>query len=214
MLSRFKQMISTSANIGPENREKERRATYVSMLGEPEFVFRGDDEADVVIEAYGRDFAPEGAVDEGYVLLTNGMSNQRMTMPDDVLEIGAKPRTELMWYVREPTPEIVANLRWLAQFPFIDDTFLAFGHRIPMPAPPLSNCYFKTFLFLTPIIRTDQLVSKALDSGRERVDILTVNLISDAEHRFIQQEGVDHFLDILDERDYPIIFDPQRRSYL
>ncbi len=214
MFSRLKQMISAAPSGTPQKREKERRALYVPLLGEPEFVFRGDDEAGTVIEAYARDFAPDGTIEKGYVLLTNGMSDRRMTIPEEVLGTGVKPRTELMWYVRAPTPEIIANLRWLAQFPFLDNRFLAFGHRIPMPTPPLSGCAFRTFLLLTPIIRTDQLVSRALDSGRERVDILTVNLISDAEYAFIQKEGVDRFLDVLDEREYPVIFDPRRRSYL
>ncbi|WP_288429320.1 suppressor of fused domain protein [uncultured Agrobacterium sp.] len=214
MFSSIRRMISVGSRSEPGALERQRRATYAAFLGEPEYVFRGQDDQDVVIEAYGRDFSPTEAMNEGYVLLTNGMSDRKMRLANDAAQRDVEARAELMWYVREPTPEIVANLRWLAQFPFIDDTYVAFGHRIPMPGAPLSDCPFKTFLFLTPIIRTDQQLSDALRVEKDKVDILTVNLISDAEYAFIKRDGLDGFLDILDERDYPVIFDPARRSYL
>ena len=124
------------------------------------------------------------------------------------------PRAELMWYVREPTRDIVNNIRWLAEFPFIDDTWLGFGHRVPMPWPPVQGSDFKTFLFLTPIIKPDKRIAEKLTIEGERVEILTVHLISDAEYRFIKAEGLDAFLDILDNHHYPQILEPQRGSYI
>jgi hypothetical protein len=57
----------------------------------------------------------------GYVLLTNGMSNRRMNVPPDV-DPDTPRRAELMWYVRQPTNQIVAMLCWLAKLPFLDKT--------------------------------------------------------------------------------------------
>lgn len=214
MLSSLKRLISGNGKAVPTRSRKDRREAYETFLEEPEYVFEGKDDTDTLVEAYGRDFAPEGSVDESYVLLSNGMSDQQMAIPEGAGEEGIKPRAELMWYVREPTPEIVANLRWLTQFPFIDKTFIGFGHRIPMPTPPLSDCPFKTFLFLRPIICDDELLSDTVFVDNEKVDILTVHLISDAEYAFIKSKGLDPFLDMLDENDYPPIFDPKRPSYI
>ena len=119
-----------------------------------------------------------------------------------------------MWYVREPTPEIGTTLRWLASLPFIDDTWFAFGHRVPMPEPPVAGTDFRTFLFLTPIIKPDQRIAEQLSVAGDPVEILTVNLISDREYELIRNDGLDAFLDLLDENDYPPIFDPARKSYV
>jgi Suppressor of fused protein (SUFU) len=154
------------------------------------------------VHAFGRDFVPdcEEGSDEGYVLLTNGMSDRRMAVPD---QAEAEVRAELMWYVREATPEISTTLRWLASVPFIDNTWFGFGHRVPMPAPPVPGTDFKTFLFLTPIITPDQRIAEALSIAGDPVEILTANLISDREYELIKNEGLDGFLDLLDENDYP-----------
>lgn len=173
-----------------------RRAIYENELDEAEYSFADDRSGGIEIHAFGRDFAPVGT-DEGYVLLTNGMSDRRMTLPTSHREKGEKPRAELMWYVREPTPEIIVNLRWLAELPFMDATWFGFGHRVPMPTPPVEGCDFRTFLFLTPIIETDQRMAEALMVENDPVEILTVNLISDAEYRFIKEKGLDPFLDML-----------------
>lgn len=115
----------------------------------------------------------------------------------------------------EPTPNLVHNLRWLALLPFIDSFWLGFGHRVPMPYAPVTGCDFKTFLFLTPIILPDKKIAEALSIDGEPVEILTVHLISDAEYALVKQDdGLNAFLDMLDERDYPPIFDPKRKSYV
>jgi hypothetical protein len=139
------------------------------------------------------------------------MSELRMAVP---ARAEAKCRAELMWYVRDATPEISTTLRWLASLPFVDNTWLGFGHRVPMPEPPVPGTDFKTFLFLTPIIAPDQRIAEQLSIVGDPVEILTVNLISDREYGLIKNEGLDAFLDLLDENDHPPIFDPSRRSYV
>jgi hypothetical protein len=190
-----------------------RLAIYERELGEREHTFLDPGASRIDVHAFGRDFVPdcEEGSDEGYVLLTNGMSEQRMAVP---AQAEAKRRAELMWYVREATPEISATLRWLATVPFIDNTWFGFGQRVPMPEPPVPGTDFKTFLFLTPIIVPDQRIAEELLVAGDPVEVLTVNLISDREYALIKNKGLDAFLDLLDENDYPAIFDPSRKSYL
>ena len=83
-----------------------------------------------------------------------------------------------------------------------------------MPAPPIAGTEFKTFLFLTPIITPDQRIAETLAVAGDPVEILTVKLISDREYELIKRACIDAFLDLLDENDYPAIFDPSRKSYV
>ncbi|MBR0845648.1 suppressor of fused domain protein [Bradyrhizobium liaoningense] len=213
MLSRLAKLMSGSREPShPADLYQQRLASYESELGEPEHTFTDNTERRIDIHAFGRDFVPvcqEGS-DEGYVLLTNGMSEQRMPGAYG----NAKPRAELMWYVREPTREICANLRWLANLPFIDTTWFGFGHRVALPIPPVTGTEFQTFLFLTPVIEPDKRIAEALEIADDPVEILTVHLISHQELALIKSESLDPFLDLLDENDYPPIFDPARKSYV
>ncbi|MET4169276.1 hypothetical protein ABIB99_000350 [Bradyrhizobium sp. LA6.1] len=213
MLSRLAKLMSGSSRPSrAADLYQQRLAIYESELDEPEYSFTDSAERRIDIHAFGRDFVPvcqEGS-DEGYVLLTNGMSEQRMPG----VHGDAKPRAELMWYVRKPTEEVCANLRWLANLPFIDTTWFGFGHRVALPCPPVAGTDFQTFLFLTPIIGPDKQIAEALEIASDPVEILTVNLISHQELGLIKSRGLDPFLDLLDENDYPPIFDPTRKSYV
>ena len=133
-----------------------------------------------------------------------------MAVPD---QAEAKVRTELMWYVREATPEISTTLRWLASVPFIDNTWFGFGTECPCRHRLCRARISKRSLFLTPIITPDQRIAEALSIAGDPVEILTVNLISDREYELIKNDGLDAFLDLLDENDYPAVFDPARRSF-
>jgi len=212
LASLAKLMSGSSRTSHTDDLYRRRLAIYESELGEPEHSFTDSAERRIDIHAFGRDFVPvcqEGS-DEGYVLLTNGMSQQRMPG----VRGDAKLRAELMWYVREPTPDVRDNLRWLANLPFIDTTWFGFGHRVALPWPPVAGTDFQTFLFLTPIIGPDKQIAEALEIAGDPVEILTVNLISDRELALIKSEGLDPFLDLLDDNDYPPIFDPKRKSYV
>jgi len=213
MLSRLAKLMSGSSEPSSAiDLYRHRLDVYESELGEPEHSFTDDAERRIDIHAFGRDFVPEcrEGSDEGYVLLTNGMSQQRM----HGVQGDAKPRAELMWYVREPTPDVRDNLRWLANLPFIDTTWFGFGHRVALPWPPVAGTDFQTFLFLTPIIGPDKQIAEALEIAGDPVEILTVNLISDRELALIKAGGLNEFLDLLDDNEYPPIFDPARTSYV
>jgi len=117
-----------------------------------------------------------------------------------------------MWYVREPDPNIISNLKWLAEYPFIDNTWLGFGHRIEMPWAPVSGSDFRILLVLPPIIAPDKRIAEELAIDGDDVTILCVHLISGTEYEFIKASGLDAFLDMLDECRYPIVFNPARKS--
>jgi len=218
MPSRFRQILSDSGQpVQAASLYQQRLAIYEQELGEAVHSFADSADHRIDIHAFGRDFVPdcEEGSDEGYVLLTNGMSELRMPAPNDLETDEIKHRAELMWYVRGPTQEICANLRWLARLPFIDKTWFGFGHRVLMPKPPLAGTDFRTFLFLTPVFGPDQRIAETLTIAGDAVEILTVNLISDRELDLIKtHDGLDTFLDLLDENDYPPIFDPSRKSYV
>lgn len=213
MFDRLMARISGKDSKAAPDNDAVRRSVYESELGVVDQRFARPERGGVEILAFDRDFSPTDAEDNGYVLLTSGMSDRAMAMPAQASSVDGKARAELMWYVREPTDEIIATLRWLAEFPFIDHIWLGFGHRVPMPEPPLKATDFKTFLFLTPIIQPDRRIAENLEIAGEPVEILTVNLISDAEYALIKSQGLDPFLDLLDEHDYPPIFDPARKSF-
>ena len=114
-----------------------------------------------------------------------------------------------------PNPEYFSNLRWLAKFPFIDNICLGHGHTVPMNQPPLSFCPFTTFLFLPAIIRTDQELFESIEQQGYAIETLCVHLISPQEYDLIKvKDGLDEFLDLLDERDCPAVFDPARISFV
>ena len=82
-----------------------------------------------------------------------------------------------------------------------------------MQEPPLSFSRFRTFLLLPSIIGTDSELFSHLSHGEHPVATLVVHLLSAQEHALIQTEdGLNEFLDLLDEHDYPLIFDPDRAS--
>lgn len=197
-----------------------RLALYQEQLGsvdvEVEDDGNGSDQSPRIdVAGFKRDFTEscEPGSDPGYVLLTNGMSNRRMNVPPDI-DPEVPRRAELMWYVREPTSQIVAMLSWLGKLPFLDNTWFNFGLRVPMPEPPITGCEFRTFLFLTPVIYRHQELAAALRIENDPVILLTVHLISEKEYQLIRGQGLDPLLDLFDERRYPPIFDPNRPSYI
>jgi hypothetical protein len=197
---------------------KLRFAEMAEYLGEPNQIFvdqSGEDHL-VHIVAFERDFVEEcdsdADSDEGFILVTSGMSDRAMPLHEDQ-DKDCSPRKELIWYVRELNDEFIRELLWLAKLPNFDQFFLKSGDRVPMPKAPISGCDFKTFLFLSPIIRTDRCLLDDIELGGEEIETLCVHLLSDAEYALIKEEdGLDQFLDMLDDNSYPLIFDPKRRS--
>ncbi len=190
-----------------------RTAALRDALGAPEHIDRDDDRRHRVdVHVYAREFAEDGGT--GYVLVTSGMSDRLMTMPTgyDGEESAAR---ELFWYVREPNPAFIAQLRWLAKLPFAEGSWLGYGHTVPMPSPPFPGSPFSTFLLLPPAVAADRHLFDNLHLQGHGIETLVVHLLSDAEYDLVRSdEGLDVFLDLLDVHRYPQVFDPARPSYL
>ena len=199
-----------------------RMKMYETHLGEIDQLFKetGHDEAapSVDILAFERDFSTEDDEEDlGWVLVTSGMSDRRMTLdPEAEREAKDDPslrrRAELIWYVREPKPEYLAHLRWLAKFPFLDSTWLGFGHTIPLPEPIFRGSKLTTSLFLTPIIAPEQAIAEELTIQSDPVELLVVHLLTNEEHRLKQESGVDAILDLFDDNEYPLVLNERRAS--
>jgi Suppressor of fused protein (SUFU) len=225
MFNKLKNLFTASVDAAPKtipSPRDARLATMIEELGEPNHVLRDDDKNfPVDIYAFGRDFGDcddDDDHDEGYVLVTNGMSDKLMHRPvvssaSDLEEESLA--VELIWYVREVTADYIHYLRWLAKLPQIDETWFGSGHTVPMPEAPLDGCAFKTFFFMSPIIETDKYLLSEFQHGEHDVEMLTVNLISDAEYALVKtNNGLNQFFDLLDEKNYPTIHDPERASFV
>jgi hypothetical protein len=229
MFEKLKQIFGSQEHSTPKSQDdggavfsfsgnhKLRFEEMAEYLEEPDQIFAdqsGDDHL-VHIAAFSRDFVEEcdsdAESDEGFVLVTSGMSDRAMPLAEGQ-DKACSDRKELMWYVREPNDDFIRELRWLAKLPNFDQFFLKSGDRVPMPTPPIPGCTFKAYLFLTPIIRTDRDLLEDIELGGEDIETLCVHLLSDAEYALVKEEGLDEFLDMLDDNSYPIIFDPNRRS--
>jgi Suppressor of fused protein (SUFU) len=179
----------------------------------------------ITIHAFSRNFVDDddddAEDDMGYVLVTCGMSRQRMVpMPEatDDDDQGQDSRSiELIWYVKTLDPAYFAALRWLAKLPQLDKIAYFHGRTISNPSAPLTVSPFKTYLLLPPIYGPDADLFEGLEASEgDEIGALVVHLISDAEAHLIKSkpEGLDDFLDLLDDKDYPMLFDPGRRSYV
>ena len=217
MFPSFKRLL-TGNSTEDSALHKSRLKALVAELGEADHIDADADRDNPVdIYAFGRNFVEEcdedSGDDEGYVLVTSGMSDSLMQIPAGVED--ESPAVELVWYVRDLNEEYFKNLRWLSKLPRTDATWLGMGRTVPMPSPPLSFSDFRAFLFLYPVIRTDREVFEGLPSSGQAIETLAVHLISPEEYEFVNtEEGLDHFLDLLDENDYPYILNPQRISIL
>jgi len=197
---------------------------YETHLGEIDQLFK-DTEPEAVapsidILAFERDFSTEDDEEDlGWVLITSGMSDRRMTLDPEAEaeardDASLRRRAELVWYVRDPKPEYQAHLRWLAKFPFIDSTWLGFGHTIPLPEPIFSGSKLTTSLLLTPIIAPEQEIADSLTIDDDPVELLVVHLLTNDEHRLKQESGVDAILDLFDDNEYPLVLNERRGSLI
>lgn len=197
---------------------KLRSKLYRKAHGAPAQVFEAT-EGGVTIEAFEFDFSPDNDdEDAGYVLLTNGMSDRCMHLDEDaktaVADARVKDRAELTWYVPELDDTYIDNLFWLTEFPFIDETWLGFGHTVIMPTPILPGSALTAFFFLVPILAPHKRLADALRVGRDPVELLVVHLLTAEEYALKRSEGANAILDLFDANDYPLVVDPKRASFV
>jgi len=148
-----------------------------------------------------------------YTLVTSGMSDLVMNVPP---EIGYQcGRAELVFYCSEPRTEHAELLRRLAHFPFDNKTWLGPGHTMETTAVSLLGSKALDYiLFLPAAVSPDKSLPKELQIEGVPVNLLWVLPISSAELRLMQTEGLGVLLDLFSRQDHPLVFQPDRGSYV
>lgn len=147
-----------------------------------------------------------------HMFVTSGMSDERMKVPREAGP--ARARAELVFYASSAKPEYWAWLAWLAQFPFVDSTWLGFGHTVDNTKPLFPKSDLRYFFFLETLVQSDRALFESIKIEGDPVNVLWVVPISTAEKELKAKSGVGALLDVLDAKRHPWIFDGDRDSYL
>jgi hypothetical protein len=145
-----------------------------------------------------------------WTVVTCGMSTQRLNVPADAVD--AAVRAELISYVPSIEREFTWWLAWLAEFPFIDQTWIGSGHTISSNAPLFPHSELRHFLFLPPLVRAHRDMGARVRVAGDRVDLWWVVPITDAEREFKLKHGIDALLDVFQAQHLPLVLNPGRRS--
>jgi hypothetical protein len=170
----------------------------------------------VDVYIFRRAFKKEGVEQDVYALVTGGMSDLEMTLPQRAAN-DVPRRVELIFYCAEAREEYIATLRWVAHFPHSAKSFLGHGHTMPNgdpPAPFWGSTELDTLLFMPPIVKKDQTLPDKLQLGGQPVHLLWVVPLTTAECNFKLRNGFEAVLDLFQKHRHPYIFDPTRKSYV
>lgn len=197
---------------------EKRESVYRGMFGEYALVY--DDEfpglvphIDVYVHEPGFNGRPF------YTLVTGGMSDLPMTLPNDAPP-SAPRRAEIVFYLpanSAPAREYISFLRTAARFVYEYQTALGFGHTIPNGQPPtpiFEGLEFTAILFLYPLFEPDNQLPKQLLLENDPVHLLWIVPLTPAEHRLKLERGTNALLDLFEQMRHPFVFDRVRRSYV
>ena len=184
-----------------------REGHYQKFLGPIESpVMHSTDEKVPHIDIY--QFGPTDERDF-WTLITGGMSDVAQRAPE--LDPPISGRTEILLYAPEPQPWMFSVLKGLAGMPFDDDTYLHWGHTVPNGQPMTAKPSLLTsFFFLPPYFEDDGFDTLTLDD--ERVDILWLVPITEAEREFAVENGSRALEEVFAEKELPRGIDEGRAS--
>jgi hypothetical protein len=157
----------------------------------------------------------------GVTLVTVGMSDTPMNVPpplkgDAQADPRAVRRCELVWHVPDGSADYAGWLHWLARLPFVDDTFLYFGHTVQWPVeqgPLFEGGALQHFLLLEPLHKQLCTLPSHVQREGDPVNLWWVVPITVAEHAAKRQGGTDALLTLFEKHHHPVVLDPQRESY-
>jgi hypothetical protein len=162
-------------------------------------------------ERLGRDY---------FTLITNGMSDLPMHLPDGVDASAA--RAEILMYVAELAVKPYSTeaswevelLRFLAMFPFEYETWLAEGHTLPNgdPPQPFVPGSLLTTSFLMESIFEPAEFREGLTLDGAPVNLLWLNPLTEAECNLKLRQRVSALYDLMDKAQLPKVLDVKRRS--
>lgn len=155
-------------------------------------------------------FVYEIEVDEktAYVLITNGMSDKRLESKDQ----SEFDRLELIQYLRHYSEDYARRLYEMAWLPHYDGFVLHKGDTIAWPNPSIAGSVWKNSLFLEPLPKAHQNFRFKIEN--DTASLLWLVPISDEELNFKKREGLNVFLDWMQEKGLPWIFDETTRQSL
>ncbi|NNE00660.1 MAG: hypothetical protein HKN47_25370 [Pirellulaceae bacterium] len=146
-------------------------------------------------------------------LVTSGMSDQAMTVPEGAWS----PRAELVLYVNDAQTQYEEMLLWLASIPHQQGRGfhygLTLGNGVP-PTPIFPGSELTSFLFLMPRVRSDFDIQQTIQIDRNPLQLLWVVPITSAERAFVMRQGVYEFCKLLDKHDHELVIDPNRRCFI
>jgi hypothetical protein len=144
-----------------------------------------------------------------YIAVTNGMSDHQMAEGDDPEQLR---RREIIQYLARHTEGHARRLRDMAWLPLHDGFLLDTHHTLPWNWAAVEGTPWKNALFLQPLLRSHQELTWKVEG--ETAAFLWHIPVSDEERQFILDEGVDAFIDIMDEAELSFVFDEEEREVL
>lgn len=153
---------------------------------------------------------------EFYTLVSSGMSDMAMTLPDNVSN--DYNRAEIVMYVSEPKDEYVNLIRHYARYPHKYETYFAHSHTIPngQPAEPFfSNSILDTIAFIPTIVSPDNKFTDLLfKKSGVSVQLLHLTPITTPECEYKLENGTDELYGLFDDKNHSFILDESRASYV
>ena len=143
------------------------------------------------------------------VAVTNGMSDQRMSDPNEPQEWF---RRELIQYFPKCTESHARRLHDMAWLPLFDEFYLDNQHSVAWEHSAIEGTPWKNAFFLSPLIKSHK--EFVFEVEGDKVSFLWHIPISDEERAFKQEHGADALIDRMDAVNCPWVFDEQNRPSL
>lgn len=193
---------------------EQREAVYEELFGDCETVSHELMPMVPHIDVYI--FKPNDQGRDFYTLVSSGMSDIPMTLPDGVSE--EYNRAEIVMYVKEPKEEYINLIRHYARYPHKYETYFSYEHTIPNGNPPepfFENSALDSVIFISSILSPDNNFTEQLKSktGMD-VQLLHLTFLTSSECDYKLEKGVDVIYDLFDEKNHSFILDEQRQSYV
>jgi hypothetical protein len=144
-----------------------------------------------------------------YTLVTNGMSDMRMHMPQNSPD---PPRLELEVYVKQVDENITHRLIQDAVFPFVERTYLGHGDTIDWMIPIVEGSKLTADLLIYSILTKHR--EMKLEIEGDPVQLLWVVPITSEELVYKKENGLDALLSVFDKVKHPMVLNVARPSYV
>jgi hypothetical protein len=207
-------VVASSGEPRTRRLDAVREKVYRECFGDNWTVNRDSPSQGPAIDVYVFEPGTQKSGRDFYTLVTGGMSDYPMKVPD-----GASfRRAELILYVDQPTEQHVNLLRWLGQLPHVQEgTWYMPGTTMTNGQPPqpiFDGSELDCFLFSMSIVSADAAIQEKLVLEGDPTIMLWVVPITHPECRFILKRTLDEFFQVLDKKAHPFVLDERRCSYI